>query len=77
MEIKPYIIKLQPAIFPFSKTSFVFMNHQERQPNASYSVVDRNLSSIMISNLVICESDFTNDEFLGHYPVHKSGTDTV
>ena len=32
-------------------------------------LVDWSLSGIMTSKLVIRESDFTNDEFLGHYPI--------
>ena len=34
-------------------------------------LVDWSLSGIMTSKLVIRESDFTNDEFLGHYPIHN------
>ena len=64
-------------------TSFIFTNYQARQCNASHNrafIIDRSLSGIMTSKLVISEfessrncslidSDFMNDEFLGHYPI--------
>ena len=61
-----YMIKFQLAIFPLSKYVICF---HKLPVNTSYNrafIVDRSLSGIMTSKLIICESysDFPNDKYL-------------